>query len=95
MLVNCIIGSRFDAALRNTAVVLNSVVLRPDLEEIIQQCCERGGNTLDPAPICLLDRQMKALGAPEGHALSVAGLGVGEACRAIGKALESGRPMAS
>lgn len=95
MLVDGIIGSRFIAAFRNTAVVLNPVVLRANLEEIIQQCREHGGDTFDPAPICLLDRQMEALGAPEGHALSVAGLGVGEACRAVGTAVESGRCMAS
>jgi chloramphenicol 3-O-phosphotransferase len=92
VLVDGIIGPWFLDAFRNLEAVLHYIVLRPDLEEAIRRCRERGGDTLsDPVPISALYQQFGNLGALEGHSLSVAGLSVDETCDAIGKAVESGR----
>lgn len=91
VLVDGIIGPWFLDAFRNIEAVLHYIVLRPDLEEAIRRCRERGGDTLsDPVPISALHQQFGNLGALEGHSLSVAGLSVDETCDAIGKAVESG-----
>ncbi|MCB8819774.1 AAA family ATPase [Microvirga rosea] len=92
VLVDGIIGPWFLDAFRNTGAVLHYVILRPDLEEAIRRCRERGGDTLsDPVAISALHQQFGNLGALERHALSVAGLSADETCDAIGKAVESGR----
>ena len=92
VLVDGIIGPWFLDAFRNLGAVLHYIVLRPDLEEAIRRCSERGGDTLsDPAPISALHQQFGNLGALEGHSLSVVGLSVDETCDAICKAVESGR----
>jgi chloramphenicol 3-O-phosphotransferase len=92
VLVDGIIGPWFLDAFRNLEAVLHYIVLRPDLEEAIRRCRERGGDTLsDPVPISALYQQFGNLGALEGHSLSVAGLSVDETCDAISKAVESGR----
>lgn len=92
VLVDGIIGPWFLDPFRNLGSVLHYVVLRPDLEEAIRRCGERGGDTLsDPAPISALHQQFGDLGDLEGHALSVVGLSVEEISQTIGKAMESGR----
>ncbi|ABE41458.1 conserved hypothetical protein [Rhodopseudomonas palustris BisB5] len=92
VLVDGIIGPWFLDGFRQLEAAPHYIVLRPDLDEAIRRCRERGGDTLsDPAPISALYQQFGNLGAFEGHALSVAGLGVDETCNAIGKAVESGR----
>ncbi len=92
VLVDGIIGPWFLDAFRNIEAVVHYVVLRPDLEEAIRRCRERGGDTLsDPGPISALYQQFGNLGPLGTHSLSVAGLGVDETCDAISKAVESRR----
>lgn len=92
VLLDGIIGPWFLDAFRTIEPTLHYIVLRPDLEEAIKRCRERGGDTLsDPAPISDLHRQFANLGALEPHALPVPGLSTGETCDAIAKAMESGR----
>ncbi len=92
VLVDGIVGPWFLDAFRRLAVVVHYVVLRPDLDEAIRRCRERGGDALsDPGPITALHQQFGQLGAWEGHALSVAGLDTAQTCDAIGVAVQSGR----
>lgn len=92
VLVDGIIGPWFLDPFRSVGAVLHYVVLRPELEEAIRRCRDRGGDTLtDPGPISALHQQFGALGALEHHVLYVAGLNVKQTCEAIGKAVESGR----
>jgi len=92
VLVDGIIGPWFLDAFRNIGAVLHYIVLRPDLEEAIRRCRERGGDTLsDPVPISALHQEFGNLDALEAHSLAVAGLSADETCNAIGNAVGSGR----
>ncbi|MPR10142.1 AAA family ATPase [Microvirga tunisiensis] len=92
VIVDGVIGPWFLDPFRDLGVVLHYIVLRPDLEEAIRRCSERGGDTLsDPVPISALHQQFADLGALERHSLSVSGLSVDETCDAIGRSLASGR----
>lgn len=92
VLVDGIVGPWFLDAFRHLAVAVHYIVLRPDLDEAIRRCRERGGDALsDPGPITALHQQFGQLGVLEGHALSVAGLDIPQTCDAIGRAMQSGR----
>lgn len=92
VLVDGIIGPWFLDAFRNLEATLHYIVLRPDLQEAIRRCQERGGATLsDPVPISAMHQQFENLGALEGHSLPVTGLSVDETCAAIDNAVKSGR----
>ncbi|QNI36029.1 AAA family ATPase [Edaphobacter albus] len=92
VLVDGIIGPWFLDAFQNIGAILHYIVLRPDLEEAIRRCRERGGDTLsDPVSISALHQQFGNLGVLKNHSLSVAGLSADETCEAIGKAVKSQR----
>lgn len=92
VLVDGVIGPWFLDAFRNIGAVLHYIVLRPDLEEAIRRCRQRGGASLsDPIPISALHQQFANLGVLEGHLLSVAGMSADETCNSIRQAVESGR----
>ena len=91
VLVDGIIGPWFLAAFRNLGAKMHYVVLRPDLDEAIRRCRERGGETLsDPEPIAALHRQFEDLGDLAHHVLPVAGMTPAQTCEAIASAVEGG-----
>lgn len=92
VLVDGIIGPWFLDAFQRLEIPLHYIVLRPDLDEAIRRCRERGGDSLtDPGPITALHQQFEKLGPLQGHALSIAGMNTKETCDTIGEAVESGR----
>jgi energy-coupling factor transporter ATP-binding protein EcfA2 len=92
VLVDGIIGPWFLHSFRSQTAILHYIVLRPDLNEAIRRCRERGGESLsDPVTISALHHQFDGLGALKDHALSVVDMTEHDICEAIRDALESGR----
>ena len=74
VIVDGIIGPWFLAPFRTITVPLHYVVLRPALEEAIQRCQARGGETLNnPEIIADLYSQLSSLGELERHVLPIDG----------------------
>ncbi|MGF6174467.1 AAA family ATPase [Ensifer sp. 4252] len=91
VLVDGIIGPWFLAAFRNLGAKLHYIILRPDLNEAIRRCRERGGETLsDPVPITALHRQFEDLGSLAHHVLPVSGMTPVQTCEAITNAVKDG-----
>lgn len=75
VVVDGIMGPWFLDPFRVLSVPLHYIVLRPVLDEAIERCRLRGGDTLtDPGPISALHQQFSSLGALEHHVIDTAGL---------------------
>lgn len=92
VVVDGIIGPWFLQAFRKVTAPLHYIVLRPLLDEAIERCRLRGGNTLtDPGPISALHQQFSSLGDLENHAIDMAGLNRAQTLEAIKAALLDSR----
>lgn len=91
VIVDGIIGPWFLQSFRQLRAPRHYVVLVPSLDEAIERCRLRGGETLsDPEPITALHRQFTAPGDLDAHKLPVAGLSPQEAFDAIVAAVTGG-----
>jgi hypothetical protein len=92
VVVDGIIGPWFLEPFRASTVPLHYIVLRPLLDEAIERCRLRGGNTLtDPGPISALHQQFSSLDELENHAIDTAGLDPAQTLGAIKAALSDSR----
>lgn len=74
VILDGIIGPWFLAPFGALALPVHYVVLRPPLDEAIERCRLRGGDTLsDPVPITALHQQFSALGPLERHVIATGG----------------------
>lgn len=92
VVVDGIIGPWFLEPFHPSAAPLHYIVLRPRLDETIERCRLRGGNTLtDPGPISALHQQFSSLGELENHAIDIAGLNAAQTLEAVKAALSDSR----
>jgi hypothetical protein len=88
VVVDGIIGPWFLDHFRALSVPLHYIVLRPLLDEAIERCRLRGGNTLtDPEPISALHAQFSSLGELERHVIDTGGQSRSETLEAVQAAL--------
>ena len=92
VIVDGIIGPWFLDAFRSLERPMHYIVLRPTVEDAIERCQLRGGNTLsDPEPIRALHKQFSALGRLERYVIDTAGHSPDATFTAVCAALASGR----
>lgn len=83
-----IVGPWFIGSFSAVPVPLHYIVLRPALEEAIQRCRQRAGETLtDPAVIADLYRQLGDIGRWEAHVLDIAGRSPDQVADAVAAAI--------
>jgi hypothetical protein len=91
VVVDGIIGPWFLHPFRKLSRPLHYVVLRPPLDQAVERCRLRGGNTLtDPEPIRALHQQFSALGELEKHVINTAGHSRDDTLREVRAALAVG-----
>jgi len=91
VVVDGIIGPWFLHPFRKLSRPLHYVVLRPPLDQAVERCRLRGGNTLtDPEPISALHQQFSALGDLEKHVINTAGHSRDDTLREVRAALDVG-----
>ncbi|HEY8575326.1 MAG TPA: AAA family ATPase [Devosia sp.] len=77
---------------RIAGVTTHYIVLRTSVEEAVERCRSRGGDSLaDPGVVAELHRQFADLDEHEKHALAVDGMSRHDTLRAVVAALESNR----
>lgn len=92
VVVDGIIGPWFVDPFRSLEPAVRYVVLRPRLEDAIERCRLRGGDTLsDPRTIAALHRQFAQLGGLERHTVDVTDHGPRDTLAAIAAALADTR----
>ncbi|MEP7456857.1 AAA family ATPase [Phyllobacterium sp. SB3] len=90
VVVDGIMGPWFLEPFRALSVPLHYIVLRPVLEEAIERCRRRGGNTLtDPGPISALHQLFSSLGELEHHVIDTADLSRETTLEAVQAALSN------
>ena len=91
VILDGIIGPWFLEPFKTIQVPLHYVVLRPPLENAIERCETRGGDTLTAAgPIADLHQLFSSLGKLENHVLATDGLAPEDVLRAVIDAVRSG-----
>ncbi len=96
VIVDGIVGPWFLAPFQTLEPTVRYVVLRPRLEDAIERCRLRGGDTLtDPEAITALHSQFARLGDLERHAIDVEGHNPADTAAAVGAALRDGRFLLS
>ncbi len=92
VIVDGIIGPWFLSLFEPLSPAIRYVVLRPRLEESIERCRLRGGDTLtDPEAITALYRQFAGLGDLERHVVDTAGHNPAATAAAVATALRQER----
>ena len=92
VVVDGIVGPWFLHSFRESRRTIHYVVLRPPLDQAIERCRARGGDTLaDPGAIGALHEQFSALGELEKHVIDTTGQSPDDTLVEVRSALASGR----